>query len=123
MLEFMVLDMNYTLENRSVIFRVRIDFGLDGEVCFSFIHVTLHIDNFLKDREDIAFSIFYRIKKQMAFPNPTNIFKKLLFIDMLRLFFLFSEFSLLEVTNNNRGQQFIHTLFIRHLRVSSAPNE
>ena len=40
---------------------------------------------------------------------------------MLRPCFSPPELSLLKVAHNHRGKQLIHTLFIRHLRVSPAP--
>jgi hypothetical protein len=71
MLEFMVLDLDDTLQNGSVVFRVGVDFGLDCKICFGFIHVALDVNNFLKNTENIAFGMFDRIKEQMTLPKPT----------------------------------------------------
>lgn len=122
-LKFMVLDLNDTLKDSRVVFRVWVDFGLDGDISFSFVHVALNIDDFLKYTEDVALSVFYRVEIQMSFPEAKHIKKTLLFIEMLRLFFFCPELSLLEVTYNNRGKQLVHTLLVRDLRVSPAPDK
>jgi hypothetical protein len=69
MLEFMVLDLNDTLDDASVVFRVWVDLGLQSEVRFSIVHVTLDVDDFLKHTEDVAFSMFDRVEKEMIFPE------------------------------------------------------
>jgi hypothetical protein len=68
-LEFMVLDLNDTLDDASVIFRVWVEIGLQSEVRFSIVHVALYVDDFFKHTKDVAFSMFDRVEKEMIFPE------------------------------------------------------
>jgi hypothetical protein len=45
----MVLNLYDTLEDWGVVFGVGIDFGFESEVGFSFVHIALDFDDFLKD--------------------------------------------------------------------------
>ena len=63
MLKFVVSDLIDTLKNGGVVLGFGVDFGLDGEVSFSLVHIALNVDDFLEDREDIAFDMFDGVKK------------------------------------------------------------
>jgi hypothetical protein len=85
MLKFMVFYLDYSLQNRRIIFRIRINFLLYALICLGFIHITLNVYNFLENTVNILFSVFYRIKVKMRFPEPT-ISKIITLIKFLQAF-------------------------------------
>jgi hypothetical protein len=67
--EFMIFNLYNPLQDWSIIFGIGIDFTFYTLICLSLIHISLNVHYFLKYIVNIWFSIIFRIKVNMIFPQ------------------------------------------------------
>lgn len=61
--------MHDTLKDRRVVFTVWVNLRLYRDISLGLIHVTLNIDDFLKNGVNVALSMFYGIEEDVTAPQ------------------------------------------------------
>ena len=118
----MVSNCNDPLENRSIVFGVRVYCPFQARICLSPVHVLLDIHHLLENPVDVSFGKVDLVEMYVSFFD-TKIDASLLFLACADSLWLFPAHNVgfLEIDINNRCKDFVHALFVGNLRVPFTP--